>query len=104
MQNFSIDADGYLIDHTLWLPEFAQQVAGQTQIQLTADHWEIIYLLRQFYADYALSPNTRLLIKTIKQKLGAEKGNSLYVMHLFTGKPAPLASKMAGLPKPAQCF
>lgn len=104
MQNFMIDDDGYLLDHTLWLPEFARRVAAANQIQLTDAHWEILHLLRQYYADYALSPNSRLLIKTIKHQLGAEKGNSLYVMHLFTGKPAPLASKMAGLPKPAQCF
>ncbi len=104
MQNYITDADGYLLDSNIWQPEFAQQVAEQHQVQLTHAHWEIIYLLRQYYLDYALSPNTRLLIKTIQHQLGASKGNSLYVMHLFTGKPAPLASKMAGLPKPKQCF
>lgn len=104
MHNFTIDSDGYLLDSTQWQPEFAQQVAAQSHIQLTDAHWEIILLLRQYYEQYALSPNTRLLIKTIQHQLGAEKGNSLNVMRLFTGKPAPLATKMAGLPKPAQCF
>jgi tRNA 2-thiouridine synthesizing protein E len=104
MQPFMTDADGYLLDSNCWQPVFAQQVAEQNQIQLTDAHWEIIDLLRHYYADFELSPNTRLLIKTIARQLGPDKGNSLYVMRLFTGKPAPLASKMAGLPKPAQCF
>lgn len=104
MNSFVTDADGYLLDDTSWQVEFAEQVAAHHQITLTPSHWEILLLLRTHYTEHQLSPNSRLLVKLVKHHLGADKGNSAYLMGLFTGKAALLASKIAGLPRPAHCF
>ena len=64
----------------------------------------VAWLVRDFYQTYDLSPANRPLVKAVKQKLGEEKGNSIYLLTLFPESPAKLASKIAGLPKPANCF
>jgi tRNA 2-thiouridine synthesizing protein E len=46
----------------------------------------------------------RILVKHVRSQLGEEKGNSIYLMQLFPGSPAKLASKLAGLPKPDNCL
>jgi hypothetical protein len=58
------------------VPRRRRGPGGPRGHRLTADHWEILELLRQFYAEYQLSPATRPLIKYTALKLGPEKGNS----------------------------
>ena len=99
-----LDKDGFLLDLQDWSPEAAQALAAQEQISLTDEHWEILNVLREFYAQYQLSPATRPLIKYTALKLGADKGNSPHLNRLFNGTPAKLAAKLAGLPKPTNCI
>lgn len=102
MNNF--DKEGFLTNSESWTEELAKIIAQQEGIELTIEHWEIIWLVRDFYQTYDLSPANRPLVKAVKQKLGEEKGNSIYLLTLFPESPAKLASKIAGLPKPANCF
>ncbi|NBB09651.1 TusE/DsrC/DsvC family sulfur relay protein [Pseudomonas sp. SLFW] len=99
-----LDKDGYLEDLHDWSREVAEALALEEDIVLKPEHWEILDLLRAFYAEYQLSPATRPLVKYTAQKLGAEKGNSLHLNRLFNGTPAKLAAKLAGLPKPTNCL
>jgi len=99
-----LDKDGFLVDLNDWSAEVASALAAAEDIELSAEHWEILELLRNFYAEFQLSPATRPLIKYTALKLGAEKGNSLHLNRLFKGTPAKLAAKLAGLPKPTNCL
>ena len=103
-KTFGLDKDGYLLDLNDWSAEVAQALAAQAGIELSAEHWEILELLRSFYQEFELSPATRPLIKYTALKLGPEKGNSLHLNRLFSGTPAILAAKLAGLPKPTNCL
>ena len=98
------DKHGFLIDLRSWSPEVAEQLAADENIVLTEAHWEIIYLLRDFYNEFELSPAMRVLVKHVKTLFGEEKGNSVYLLSLFPGSPAKIASKIAGLPKPTNCL
>lgn len=98
------DKEGYLKESADWSPQVAQSLAQQSRIELTEDHWEILHLLRRFYANYGMSPNNRGLVKAVAHELGTEKGNSIHLMQLFPQQPAKLACKLAGLPKPANCI
>ncbi len=98
------DPQGFLLDLDQWSESVAKVIAEEEGIQLEAAHWEIIFLLRDFYHTYGLSPAMRILVKTVKEKLGEDKGNSIYLLGLFPGSPAKLASKIAGLPKPTNCL
>ncbi|MFP6808653.1 MAG: TusE/DsrC/DsvC family sulfur relay protein [Pseudomonadales bacterium] len=99
----NLDKDGFLRDFRDWTQEHGTQLASNDQIQLTDAHWEIINLVRAYYHQYGISPVTRVLVKLVKEELGESKGTSIYLMGLFSGKPAKLVSKIAGLPKPANC-
>ncbi|MCG8610981.1 MAG: TusE/DsrC/DsvC family sulfur relay protein [Pseudomonadales bacterium] len=105
-QNKAIEQDdeGYLLDLDSWTESIANAIAHGEGITLGDEHWEIIYLLRRFYEEYGISPVIRVLVKTVKEELGADKGNSIYLMQLFPGSPAKLAAKIAGLPKPTNCL
>lgn len=98
------DKEGFLKHLDQWDEHIAQHIARQEGIDLTEQHWEIIHLLRNFYKEYELSPAMRPLVKYVKQQLGDDKGKSIYLLKLFPGSPAKLASKIAGLPKPDNCL
>ncbi|WP_070887741.1 TusE/DsrC/DsvC family sulfur relay protein [Pseudomonas sp. D2-3] len=99
-----LDKDGYLLDLQAWSVEVATALAEREALELSAEHWEILELLRAFYAEFQLSPANRPLIKYVALKLGPDKGNSLHLNRLFNGTPAKLAAKLAGLPKPTNCL
>ncbi|WP_313025968.1 TusE/DsrC/DsvC family sulfur relay protein [Pseudomonas lopnurensis] len=100
----ALDQDGFLLDLQDWNETVAQALAEREGLALEAEHWEILRLLREFHAEFQLSPATRPLIKYTALKLGPEKGNSLHLNRLFKGTPAKLAAKLAGLPKPSNCL
>ncbi|MFT5693129.1 MAG: tRNA 2-thiouridine synthesizing protein E [Oceanicoccus sp.] len=100
----SLDNEGFLLNLREWNLPVAELIARQENITLEEKHWEIIYLLRQFYNEFDLSPAMRPLVNYVKKHLGPEKGNSIYLLTLFPGSPAKIASKIAGLPKPENCL
>ena len=100
----ALDKDGNLVNLADWSPAVADALAKQEDLQLNAEHWEILQVLREFYTEFQLSPATRPLIKYVALKLGVDKGNSLHLNRLFKGTPAKLAAKLAGLPKPTNCL
>jgi tRNA 2-thiouridine synthesizing protein E len=103
-RTLALDKDGYLENLHDWSSPVAEALALEENLALTPDHWEILELLRAFYAEFQLSPATRPLVKYAALKLGVEKGNSLHLNRLFNGTPAKLAAKLAGLPKPTNCL
>ncbi|WP_339896936.1 TusE/DsrC/DsvC family sulfur relay protein [uncultured Gilvimarinus sp.] len=100
----AVDKDGYLINRQDWTPEVAQALAAAEHINLSDAHWEMIELVQAFYREFELSPASRALVRYTQQRLGKEKGRSIYLMGLFPPHPALLVNKIAGLPRPANCF
>ncbi len=103
-QQILLDQDGFLQNKAEWTAEIATALAEKAGIVLTAQHWEIIYAVKNFYNEYDMSPNQRPFVKYIAKTLGQDKGTSRYLLRLFPGSPAKLASLIAGLPKPDHCF
>ena len=79
-------------------------LAGSEALSLTDAHWEIILILRSFYAATEVSPAMRPFVKLVREQLGTDKGNSIYLMELFGSSPAKMAAKVAGLPRPTNCL
>jgi len=100
----ALDKEGYLQHLSDWDETVAEALAQRDQIELTPAHWEIIHLLRDFHQRFEHSPPMRILVKSVKQTLGDDKGNSIYLMRLFPGSPAKLAARIAGLPRPTHCL
>ncbi len=103
-QKIATDKEGYLKHLTDWNELTALSLGNHEGIALNKEHWEIIYLLRDFYQQYEISPAMRILVKIVKEKLGKDKGKSIYLLKLFPQSPARVASKIAGLPRPTNCL
>jgi tRNA 2-thiouridine synthesizing protein E len=100
----ALDQEGYLERLSDWDESVARALAQQHDLALGEAHWEILTLLRDFHRQRGLSPPMRVLVKLVAQTLGPDKGNSIYLLQLFPGSPAKLASKIAGLPRPHHCL
>lgn len=103
-QSVELDKDGNLLHLEDWSEAVARAMARQAELELGPAHWEILYLMRAFHARRGIAPVMRILVKLVENELGPEKGNSLYLLKLFPGSPARLASRIAGLPRPANCI
>ncbi|GGY41333.1 sulfurtransferase [Bacterioplanes sanyensis] len=99
-----LDNDGFLKHLNDWNESVAVELAQQEGIELTAEHWEIVHLLRRFYQEFDISPAMRPLSKYIRAELGADKASSIYLLRLFPGSPAKMAARIAGLPRPENCL
>ncbi|WP_127958178.1 sulfurtransferase TusE [Serratia microhaemolytica] len=103
-QVIETDAQGYLKQTDDWCPELAALIAAQEGIELSEEHWQVVWFVREFYQQFNTSPAIRMLVKAMAQKYGEEKGNSRYLYRLFPDGPAKQATKIAGLPKPVKCI
>ncbi|WHZ42220.1 sulfurtransferase TusE [Rahnella bonaserana] len=103
-QVIETDAQGYLKNSQDWQEGMVPLLAEEEGIELTADHWEVVRFVREFYLEFNTSPAVRMLVKAMAQKYGEEKGNSRYLFRLFPKGPAKQATKIAGLPKPVKCL
>tara|TARA_B100001057_G_scaffold483945_1_gene561353 strand:+ start:1301 stop:1624 length:324 start_codon:yes stop_codon:yes gene_type:complete len=99
-----LDKEGFLIDLSDWNRVIAEQLANAEDIALSEAHWQIIDLLRGFYAQTDTAPAMRALVNLVKENVGIEQGSSVYLMGLFGGSPAKVAAKIAGLPRPTNCL
>ncbi len=99
-----LDSNGFLENNNDWSEQVCHELAAMEQITLTAEHFEIIHLVQQFYKDFDHPPSQRPMSKYVKLNLGPEKAASIYLMKLFGSSPAKIACKLAGLPKPPNCL
>lgn len=98
------DADGYLTDLGDWTPALAESLAREESIELTPEHWQLIPLVQAYFTRFEHAPHMRPLVNWIKQQLGPDVGNSIYLHQLFPISPAKQLARIAGLPKPAKCL
>jgi len=96
--------DGFLINKEDWTVEIAEKIAKEEGIELTEEHWEIIYFVQEYYKEYSITPIMRILGKAIGRKLGEDKGKSRYLYNLFPDVPIKQSARIAGLPKPPSCI
>ena len=99
-----LDQDGHLLDHTIWNIEVAQVLADSLDLTLTPWHLEVLMAVRQFYQQFGHSPATRPLIKYLMKSVSPDISNALLQQQFNTGLVARHLSRLAGIPKPANCL
>ena len=99
-----LDQDGHLLDYTVWNEQVAQELAQSLELELTAWHFEVLHAVRQFYQQFGHSPATRPLIKFLMKTVSPEINNAVLQEKLNTGLVARHLSRLAGIPKPANCL
>ena len=99
-----LDQDGHLVDHHDWSPEVAQLMAAQDGLALTEQHLLILQQVREFYRRFEHAPATRPLLRFLVKQLGDQITNAQLMADFQTGLVARTLSRLAGLPKPANCL
>ena len=100
-----LDQDGHLCDHTIWTPAIAQQLANTIDVNINAEHLDILQQVRTFYVKFNHAPATRPLIKWLQQTLPEHDISNQRLQQLFnTGLVARHVNRLAGLPKPPNCL
>ncbi|NGN62491.1 TusE/DsrC/DsvC family sulfur relay protein [Streptomyces sp. A7024] len=93
-----LDEDGYFTEPERWTEEMAPYLAAAEGItELTADHWQVIKVMRAEYHAKGSGPAVRALAK-----ISGVPVKELY--RLFPKGPAKVAAKIAGIPKPHSCI
>lgn len=100
----NLTEQGFLVNFSDWNEAVALELAKLNRITLTLEHWEILFFMRDYYAQFNYLPNTRIFVKTIAKQFGVEKGNSRYLQKLFPESPLKYTCLLAGLPKPPTCL
>ena len=99
-----LDKKGYLLDWQQWTPEVAELMAAADDQVLDAEHWEVITILRDYYASFEISPPMRALLKLLRKQLDDPSIDSRRLYRLFPEGPAKQACRYAGLPRPVSCI
>ena len=100
----SLDEHGHLRDFGAWTPAIAEYMARADDIELTEAHWQVIHVLRDYYAEYEIAPPMRALINILRERLQDPRLASRSLYRLFPQGPAKQGCRYAGLPKPVSCI
>lgn len=91
-----VNEEGFMTSFSQWNKEIGEELAKESNVNLTPRHWQIIdYIQEEYKKEVALS------IRKIG-KSGVVDIKEFYV--LFPKAPLKTATKIAGVPKPASCI
>lgn len=84
-----------------WTHEHAENLARREGIELSEDHWQLIYALQEFYARHdGPTINVRELHDALEEHFHHE-GGLKHLYELFPGGPVAQGCMLAGLQAPA---
>ncbi|MDD2929690.1 MAG: TusE/DsrC/DsvC family sulfur relay protein [Sideroxydans sp.] len=96
---FEHDPEGNMAELAQWSPHFANREARLEGIELTDEHWKIIYYLRERFRTHGNDDSAREVLHDLEMRFGEAHGRS-HLYELFPRGPVGQASRLAGLPLP----
>ncbi len=81
-----------------WSPDAARAIAAKSNLELTADHWEAIAGLQDYFSRHGFGKR-RELSDALEEKFH-HKGGMKYLYQLFPGGPVAQGCVIAGLEPP----
>lgn len=92
------DQEGYIQDMEEWSEGFAQALAAHEGLDLSAEHWEVIRFIRDYYEEHGVQAPVRDMIKHFASLWGKERGNNRYLHEIFPkGGPQKQGNRLAGI-------
>ena len=92
------DAEGYLRCLDDWSEDFVRAQARAEELELTDEHWQVVRLLREYYAAHGVQAQVRAMIRHFAQAWGPERGNNHHLHEIFPrGGPQKQGNRLAGL-------
>ncbi len=93
-----IDNEGYIQDMNEWSEAFARALAKEEGLDLTDEHWEVIYYIRDYYEEHQVQAQVRTMIRHFTKVWGPERGNNRYLHDIFPkGGPQKQGNRLAGI-------
>ena len=97
-RSIETDSEGYLVDRGDWSEAFARALAEREGIELTAEHWEVIRFLRDYFAEHGVQAQVRVMIRHFSRIWGSELGMNHRLHEMFPrGGPQKQGNRLAGL-------
>lgn len=97
--SLEFNSKGYLVNFDAWSKDFAIQMAKEHGVELSDCHWLIINFLRDYYTEYGIAPEPRIIINTLSEQISPNIPCSRKNLEgLFAEGGCELACKIAGLP------
>jgi tRNA 2-thiouridine synthesizing protein E len=94
-----MDPEGNLFDLDRWSPHVAQRHAAQMGLELTDEHWLVVYCLRNRYREKGAAHSARELMRELEREFAGDGGRR-HLYRLFPRGPILQASRIAGVPVP----
>lgn len=98
------DEHGFIVDPEDWTKEFAEQVAQDENIEMSEEHWTIVFIIRELFAETSTVPELRTIMKKLKQTSDEDKATRKYIYHLFPYGYGQQACKIAGMRLPRKLW
>lgn len=95
-KSVAVNEEGYMTDLSQWSPEIANEMAKESNVNLTPRHFEVLEYLQTQYKN-----EVPLTIRRVGAS-GVVDIKEFYA--LFPAGPLKISSKIAGIPKPASCI
>ncbi len=94
------DEEGFLLNAQEWHEGMIEPLAKEMEITLTPEHLEIVRYVRNYFEERQTVPESRTLLKHLKEAWGSEKATRRYLYRLFPYGYGQQACKIAGMTKP----
>lgn len=95
-KSVAVNEEGYMTDLRQWSPEIANELAKESNMELSPRHFEVLEYLQTQYKN-----EVPLTIRRVGAS-GVVDIKEFYA--LFPAGPLKISSKIAGIPKPASCI
>ncbi|MHB8252591.1 MAG: TusE/DsrC/DsvC family sulfur relay protein [Acidiferrobacter sp.] len=93
------DDEGYLVDPADWNEAVGEDLARGEEISLSAEHWEVVRFMREFFEEHQVAPDVRFVIKHMAS-LGLGSAARARLFELFPYGYVKQACKIAGMRRP----
>lgn len=94
------DNEGFLLDPSEWDEQVANKLAETLSIKMEPSHWEVVNMIRDHFERNQSVPETRTILKKLRERLGKEGATRKYLYGLFPYGYGQQACKIAGMRKP----
>lgn len=95
-KSVAVNEEGYMTELSQWSPEIANELAKESNLELSPRHFEVLEYLQTQYKN-----EVPLTIRRVGAS-GVVDIKEFYA--LFPAGPLKISSKIAGIPKPASCI
>lgn len=94
------DNEGFFVNPDDWCHCMVDQLAEEISIELTSEHRQVVFFIRDYFDKNSSVPQARYLLKYLKALWDKEKATRKYLYQLFPYGYGQQACKIAGMRKP----